>query len=150
MRVRFLLRGGFWSGPAFPATHQCRPLAPSWLQTFLGPGARQADLGASRKKHVQAQDLSVCHRPQAQTSGTRAVCAGLGAKEDSGTLPSLGVTLDPELRTQQQAIGLKGSEPQSPGASARRAPGTAEGGAGSRRSPGRRELDLMLWETSDL
>lgn len=56
------------------------------------PGACQADPGALRKKQVQAQDLSLRHRPQAQTSAAQAVCAGLGAKEDSGTLPPLGVT----------------------------------------------------------
>lgn len=56
------------------------------------PGARQADPGALRKKRVQAQDLSLRHRPQAQTSAAQAVCAGLGAKEDSGTLPPPGVT----------------------------------------------------------
>lgn len=114
----------------------------SWV-----PGARQADPGALRKKRVQAQDRSLRHRPQAQTSGAQAACAGLGAKEDSGTLPSPGLTFGPELWTHQQAIRLKRSELQSRGASAHRAPGTAAGGAGSRRSPGKRELDLMLWGT---
>lgn len=56
------------------------------------PGACQADPGALRKKRVQAQDLSLRHRPQAQTSAAQAVCAGLGAKEDSGTLLPPGVT----------------------------------------------------------